>query len=142
MGGYLEGSKVIALSDLLTGRNKLHLRRELCVVSEGLHGEKKKRKGKEKITLVGNRVCKSYQNGKRRQVLFGNTFCKMVQSLNCDAAIFSTEYFFFFFCRTKGVMAIFRVLSTPDSGTLNSLFTVSKVLRELLSTSQGSTTGR
>ena len=55
MGGYLEGSKVIALSDLLTGRNKLHLRGELCVVGEGLHGEKERRKGEEKITLMGNK---------------------------------------------------------------------------------------
>lgn len=43
----------------------------------------------------------------------------MVQPLNCNAAIF--------FCRTKGVMAIFRVLSTPNAYTLYSLFTVSKV---------------
>lgn len=60
MGGYLEGSKLIGLSDLLTGRNKLHLRKQLCVVSEGLHGKKRE----EKITLMGNIVCKSYQNGK------------------------------------------------------------------------------
>lgn len=107
MRGYLKGSRLIALSDLLTGRNKLHLPWELCVVSKGFMRKRRT------VNPHGKKSLEKLQKWKMKtQVLFGYTFCYMVGSLNFDATIFSTECLFY---TTKEVMPIFRVLSTSDS---------------------------
>lgn len=49
MGGYLEGTKLNGLSDLLTGRNKLHLATNLCI---GCMKKEKKRKLSREIEFA------------------------------------------------------------------------------------------
>lgn len=61
MGGYLEGLRLIGLSDLLTGRNRLHLPRELCCVRNGC---RVKTEEEEQITLMGNGVFQKLQEQK------------------------------------------------------------------------------
>lgn len=60
MGGYLKRSKLMGLSEFLTGGNKLHLPGELCVVSDGCK-ERRKRK-----TLVGNKSLQKLQEQKMK----------------------------------------------------------------------------
>lgn len=73
MGGYLQGTKLNGLSDLLTGRNKLHLTTNLCIVSNGCMKKRKRRKLSWDIEFA--EVTKME---KETQVLFVNTFSKTV----------------------------------------------------------------